>query len=240
MEEEKKKKSKSNWILMPMKTEDIGLWMAYKYKAKFNYFIFIQGINVLGFIAFFLVIGIFLLLTYKPSILDPIEQIKSTYLYGMLIITGVVLIMTAGISLFANTKEKLVHYLSVTLIGSILILIMFVGIKINLDSTYQEEKFGELYETEVKEKSNKLYYRMEISMTSMGVKEETQKEIFIRENKRAYDYFKIKTTMVLILYALGILLIMYMLLKINQEVKAREQLEKDDNILYDKERNIKY
>ncbi len=92
-----------------MTTEDFGAWLSYKWGAKFNYYIFVEGINVLLFMFFFLIVAIIMILTYKPTLGDFIANTKNIYLYAELIAVIVILCLTAIVSLFSNTKEKLIE-----------------------------------------------------------------------------------------------------------------------------------
>jgi len=228
-------------IWIPMTTSDFGAWLSYKWGAKFNYYIFIEGINVLLFMFFFLIAAIIMILTYKPTLGDFIANTKSTYLYAELITIGTILCLTAIISLLSNTKEKLIKNLKRIIIVTFIVIVSFIGIKTYLNNKYTEEQFNQIYEEKITDKKQESIYTIDFSVNSSSlIREKSEREIFIEQSLKAYRYFSIKANLLIIVMLSIFILEVYMIVKVNKKIKIEDRLEKDDNILEDDEINVKY
>ena len=70
-----------------------------------------------------------------------------------------------------------------------------------------------------------------------GIK--TVKEAYIQENVTAYLNFKVKTVTYIVIYILEILIMCYLIHRLKKHDNAKDKLEKDDEVLYDEEENVK-
>lgn len=110
-------------------------------------------------------------------------------------------------------------------------------IKLDLDSTYIEEKFEEIYtslDIDENTSNNKKIY---VGIDGMGIK--TQKEYYIDECVKLYTMFKIKTYVLMGLHLALNILIVYRLFKEIKNKDQREKVRKDDLVLFDEEENVK-
>ena len=116
-------------------------------------------------------------------------------------------------------------------------MLVFLGVKINLDSTYTENKFEEFYiEQNTNEITNKKS-KLDIGMSSMSIK--TEKEYYVDECMNLYNIFKIKSYIILGLHLLLNILLIYQILRVQKIQNKKEKLDKDELILFDEEENIK-
>ena len=180
-----------------------------------------------------LIIFIFVVFIYKPNIIDFLEEIKTTYIYGMLIILGLIIVSVIIMHIFIKDKEILSKMLKLVLFFSILFLIIFFYIEVILDTNYNnEEVFGEFYNTKVENKTDEEQVDIWNTFLKGELKTKTEKEVFIQKNLSQFIYFKIKVYLVFILYVITILVNTYIISKIDKNIKARIILEKDDEIVF--------
>lgn len=184
-----------------------------------------------------IVAGITFFATYKPNIIDPIEDIKKIIINTNLIITVVLLAFTILANFLSKDKRVLFRRIFIILSASIITLLVFIGIKINLDSTYNKSEFEKIYNQEYKEQKTKEKSKLSIGITGMKLKDE--KEFYIDECINAYNVFSVRFYGTVALNVLLIILLAFQLFKISKIQEKREQLDKDDAILFDEEENIK-
>ena len=117
-------------------------------------------------------------------------------------------------------------------------IVIFIGVEANLNKTYNnEEKFGEIYDTKIENKSDKEYIDMWKSLLSMDMQTKTEREIFIDENMSQYTYFRIRVYLVFVLYVITMMANTYMISKIDKSIKGQEKLKDFDRILLKNENN---
>ena len=180
-----------------------------------------------------LIILIFLIFFYKPNIIDFLEDIKVTYIYGMLIILGVIIVTSILCYIFIKDKKVLSKMLKLILFFSILFLIIFFYIEIILNINYNnEEVFGEFYDTKIENKTDTEQVDVKNSLLKGELKTKTEREVYIEKNLSQFIYFKIKVYLVFILYVITILVNTYVISKIDKSIKLRSILEKDDRIIF--------
>lgn len=203
-----------------------------KYEEANNYVIS-RRINIIAVLAIVLIFLIFLIFFYKPKSIDILEEIKSTYIYGITIILGLLVISIILGCLLVKEKKILSNLLKVVLIFNIIFLGMFFYIEYNLNKTYNnEEMFGELYDTQIKDKSDQKYVDIWKSLLELDLNTKTEKEVFIDENMSQYTYFRIRAYLVFILYVITIMANTYIISKIDKGIKGQEILEKTDKLLF--------
>lgn len=180
-----------------------------------------------------LVILIFLIFFYKPNVIDFIEEIKVTYIYGILIILGLIIFSIILCYILIKDKKLLSKTLKLILFFNILFLIIFFYIEIVLDITYNnEEIFGEFYDTKVENKTDTEQVDILNTLLKGELKTKTEKEVYIEKNLSQFTYFKIKVYLVFILYVITLLINTWIISKIDKGLKARKILEKDDKIIF--------
>ena len=180
-----------------------------------------------------LVILIFLIFFYKPNVIDFIEEIKVTYIYGILIILGLIIFSIILCYILIKDKKLLSKTLKLILFFNILFLIIFFYIEIVLDITYNnEEVFGEFYDTKVENKTDTKQVDVLNTLVKGELKTKNEKEVYIEKNLSQFTYFKIKVYLVFILYVITLLINTWIISKIDKGLKARKILEKDDKIIF--------
>ena len=203
-----------------------------KYEEANNYVIS-RRINIIAVLAIVLIFLIFLIFFYKPKSIDILEEIKSTYIYGITIILGLLVISIILGCLLVKEKKILSNLLKVVLIFNIIFLGMFFYIEYNLNKTYNnEEIFGELYDTQIEDKTDQKYIDIWKSLLELDLNTRTEREVFIDENMSQYTYFRIRVYLVFILYVITIMANTYVISKIDKGIKGQEILEKTDKILF--------
>lgn len=203
-----------------------------KYEEANNYVIS-RRINIIAVLAIVLIFLIFLIFFYKPKSIDILEEIKSTYIYGITIILGLLVISIILGCLLVKEKKILSNLLKVVLIFNIIFLGMFFYIEYNLNKTYNnEEIFGELYDTQIEDKTDQKYVDIWKSLLELDLNTRTEREVFIDENMSQYTYFRIRVYLVFVLYVITIMANTYIISKIDKGIKGQEILEKTDKILF--------
>lgn len=186
-------------------------------------------ILIVGFITF--------IITYKSTIVDPIESSKKIYINVYLIIIGILVVANLGINFMSKNEKTLITRLEITFIISMIIMLLFLGIKMNLDSKYTKNKFEQIYtEQSTREASNE-HNKIQIGLTEIGVKSE--KEYYVDECLKAYNIFSTKVYAILGLHFLLNILIIYQIIKISKLKGKKDRVDKDDLILFDEEENVK-
>ena len=202
---------------------------------KVNQYRIAQKINVSLVFLLILIFLVFLIFFNKPNSIDVLEEIKNSYLYGMVIILGILLISIIIFNIIVKEKKILSNLLKITLLFNIIFLIIFLFIQANLNNTYNnEEKFGEIYDTKIENKSDEKYVDIWKSILSIELKTKTERQVFIDENMSQFTYFKIKSYLILILYVLTMIANTYIISKIDKKIKGQEILEEYDKILIKK------
>lgn len=172
--------------------------------------------------------------SYKMSFIDRIADIKSMFLIFQLVCVLVSIVLLILFSCISKNRESLIRNVIFVTIISILALMIQCGIKIFLDTKYNEKEFANMYEQyeENSEAENK-----KVIGVFTGIK--TVKEAYIQENVNAYLNFRVKTVTYIVIYILEILIMCYLIYRLKRHDYKRDKLEKDDEILYDEEENVK-
>lgn len=208
------------------------------YMGYHRYYIYDSTFYLMDIIATVIIIIVGLMIyvfTYQPLMGDPIQSIKTTYLYSQFISTGILLTLPFITSFFSKSKDTVIKNLILVLVLTVLVVIMFIGIKFIIDNTYTQERFREIYISENPDADQTLKSRV----TLQGIKTETTEQIFINENLKAYNNFKVKTILGMLLYFLVIIIDIHMIIKAVKIKEKIDRLEKDDIVVYDPEQNIK-
>ena len=194
--------------------------------------------QMIAAIIIFIIAGITFLTTYKPSVIDPLEETKriivNTYIIIDLALVSIILLA----NYFSKNKNTLIKRLIVILLVAIVTILIFFGIKANLNSTYTESKFEQIYTQENGEKTTDIKSKFDVGFT--GVKMKTEKEYYIDECVKAYNVFSIRMYVLVGINVLLIILLIYQIFKASKIQEKRDRLSKDDAILFDEEENMKF
>ena len=191
--------------------------------------------TLLSIIVLALIIAIFVIFFHKPNIVDFLEQIKTTYINSMLIILSSIIIFSILSYLILKNKKTLVKVLRLVIVFSIIFLIAFFYIEIILNKTYNnEETFANFYDTNLKDENVKEKEHLDTinSLLNGELKTKTDKEVFIEKSLSQFLYFRIKAYLIFIFYVIIILILTYLMSKIDRKIRYREMLEKDDKIIF--------
>lgn len=178
------------------------------------------------------------IVTYKSTIIDPIENLKKLFLNTYLIITVVLLGIIIITNLYSKNEKILFKRLMIIFIISIIIMMVFLGIKLDLDTTYTREKFGQLYTEQNKKEQYSSKSRIDIAIIELGIKSE--KEYYVDECMELYNIFKVKTSVTQGLHLLLNILLLFQMIKTTKIYNKKMRMNKDDLILFDEEKNIRY
>ena len=232
-------------IYVPMSIKEYGAYLAYKWNAKFNYYLFVEGINVILFIFALLIIciSIFIYWLIAPSTFpDVIENVKKLYLYSGLLVSFIITSLIFIFSIWSKNEKKLLSHMVFTLILTVTTMIVLLGTKAYMNTIYTQERFEEFFQDYCVENqiSNKQKEKIkyDINVWQGKVEQTNLKDKYIQENIKLYQRFTIKSWCVLIIL-IGILVLnIYMLKKIWVAIQYNNMLEKNDNILEDDEIGI--
>ena len=180
--------------------------------------------------------------TYKSSIVDPIENIKKSFINIHLIVIAIFLGITFLINYSSKNESVLMKRLACFSIISIITMIVFFGVKLNFDKTYTKDKFETFYsEQNIEDESSQndiLNKKLDIGINGIGLK--TEREYYVDECLKLYGIFKTKTYGTLGLHLLLNILLIYQVLKVAKIKDKKEKMHKDDAVLFDEEQNIKF
>ena len=212
-----------------------GLFRIYTYIPLDNTYVIFQMIVT---IIIFITAGITFLSTYKPSIIDPIENTKKILINTYILITLALLVLTILANYFSKDKNALIKRLIVILSLSVITILVFLGIKANMDLTYTKNKFEQIYNQEYSGQTSNSESKIVVSIGEIKIKSE--KEYYIDECVKAYNIFSIRMYGIIGLNVLLIILLIYQIPKVSRIQEKRDKLSKDDEILFDEEENVKF
>ncbi|MBO4816627.1 MAG: hypothetical protein J5507_07095 [Clostridia bacterium] len=212
-----------------------GLFRMYYYIPLDNTYVIFQMISA---IIIFAIAGITFLATYKPSVIDPLEETKRLIMNTYIIIAFTLVTIILLANYFSKDKNTLIKRLIAILLAAIVTILVFIGIKVNLNSTYTENKFEQIYIQENGEKTTDKKSKFNVGLT--GVQMKTEKEYYIDECIKAYNIFSIRMYVLVGVNVLIIILLIYQIFKVSKIQDKRDRLSKDDAILFDEEENVKF
>lgn len=214
---------------------------SYIFYGRFRYYVPLDNTYVImQMIMTFIILIVGLMtfiITYKSTIIDPIESTKKIYINAYLITIGILVITNLGINFISKSETSLITRLIITFMISIMIMLLFFGIKINFDSIYTKDKFEQIYAEQNLNKSDKVNTKIQIGLKEIGIKAE--KEYYVDECLKLYNVFSTKAYLILGIHLLFNILLIYQILKISKIKSKKDKLNKDDLILFDEEKNIK-
>ena len=190
-----------------------------------------------------LIVGVITFIsTYESTTIDPIENTKRLFINIYLIIIAILIVAMFIINFSSKNESILINRLILLFLISMIIMFVFCGIKLNLDSTYNVDRFEQFYLSQnVQNKSSKdSTEKSKISIGLTGVSLKSEKEYYIDECVKLYDIFKTKTYGILGLHLLLNVLLIYQISKVIKIKNKKERLNKDDAIVYDEEQNVRF
>lgn len=179
-------------------------------------------------------------ITNKSMVIDPIKSIKDTFIHSQFIAISISTVSICVLCFALKDKQKLIKSLKIVFILSLIAIIVFLVIRIRLDSIYTENKFAQLYEISNNDKNKETDSKIHISVNLNGIKIVNEKENFITENIKAYNYFKTKTFLETIIYLIVISFNLIFIMRITNKKDKLEKLNSNFDILFDNEQNVKY
>lgn len=201
---------------------------------------------IMQMIMFFLLLivsFIYFITTKKAGVVDTIEDVKSIYINAYLISMVVIFVLTA-IAYAGKKAAKRALRICIVLLISVITMCTFFFIRCNFDSKYNAVYFDEIYQSEHPEEQNtkkdSFYSKKIIDVKLTGAELKTEKEYYTSENLDMYNIFKIKTYIILGAHLIINILLFLQIIKISKMDDRREQLEKDDAIVYDPEQNVHF
>ena len=139
---------------------------------------------------------------------------------------------------FIKIKKHFLLFLQIIFVFNFIAIFIFMFVKSNFDTIYTEQWFSNYYEENKNEILSTISDKDLIISDSQKIKFISQDD-FIKENMVAYQTFSIKSYFCVGIYLLVELLEIYVILKVFKIVEKQAQLDKDDIIVYDEEKNIK-
>lgn len=213
-----------------------GCFFRTHYYLPFNNTYFVC--QLIASLIIYTIVGITFLITYKPSIIDPLEDTKRIIMNTYIIINLSILVILPLANYFSKDKKALIKRLIALLLIAIITVLVFFGIKTHMDYTYTENKFEEIYIQENGKNNSNTKSKLDIGIT--GIKIKTGKKYYIDECVKAYNIFILRMYGILTVNILLIILLIYQISKVSKIQEKRDRLSKDDAILFDEEENVKF
>lgn len=216
---------------------DEGYW----YRRGYNYITIDKSYLAMEMILVLIILitgAITLFITYKTTIIDPIEHTKRLFVNMYLVAIGILMVAILVVNFLSKEKEILIKRLFGILAVSIMAMLIFLIVKLDLDEKYNENRFEQYYiEQNVDQETNSKVpkSKIDVSITGMGIK--TEKEYYISECLRLYKMFNAKVYVILGINILLDCLIIYQIYRIYSVQEKKKKLSKDDLIFYEKEEN---
>ena len=230
---------------VPMDLKEYGAYLAHRWNVKFNYYLFVEGVNVVSFIFALLIMCIVVFIYWlvdTATFPDVIENVKKLYLYSGLLASFIITSLILVFSIWSKNKKKLISHMVFTLVLTIVTIITLFGTKAYMNSIYTKEKFEEFFqeycvENQIPERQ-KEKIKYDINLWKLKIEQKNLKDIYIQENMQLYQRFTIKSWGNIAILVGILLLNIYMLKRIAIAIRNKNMLEKNDNILEDDEIGI--
>ena len=176
---------------------------------------------------------------YKSTIIDPIEDLKSTIIKTYFGTCLLLLIESIIINIFSKDKRTLIRRLFIILAISLMTLIVFLGIKISMNSIYTSSKFEQIYEEEHFGENLLQSKKRVAGIDITGAYLKTEKEYYVDECTKLYNNFSIETYWIMGFNILLLFLILFQILRSSYVQEKKDRVSRDDIVLFDEEENIK-
>lgn len=214
------------------------VWFLYVIPLDNTYVIMQMVLFFIMLIAFLL----FFLFARKSAVTDTIEDVKNIFINLYLVVMALILALTAFAYRNKEQRNRMIMLITV-LVLSIVTMFSFFFVRLNMDSQYNSQYFDSVYisehpEENTKDKSNSNKKRIDLTLAGPQLK--TDAEFYTSECMEMYNIFKVKTYLISGVHLLINILLALQIIKLMSIDKKREQLEKDDAIVYDPEQNVHF
>ncbi len=204
---------------------------------------------IMQMIVFFILLiasFLFFIFARKSAVTDTIEDVKNIFINSYLIIMAVIFALTAFAYRNKEKRNRMIMLIAV-LVVSLITMFSFFFIRLGFDSQYNSQYFDNAYMSEHPEDNTKNnakdklnIKKQHIDLTLAGPQLKTDAEFYTSECMEMYNIFKIKTYLIGGAHLLINILLALQIIKLININKKREQLEKDDAIVYDPEQNVHF
>lgn len=179
-----------------------------------------------------IIIGLVLIyfLGYKPSYIDPIENIKKAYIIFQIISIIVFFCWRLVIEHKNKRKEDVLKKLKILLIVQCVVLLILGVTLLIFDNIYNNNQiFEKFYENISEEEKNKINFA-----SIFGIQETIDsKKAYIDENMKAYSFFQIKALLMVAIYSGCILWNVVRMYRITVMIQKHKEIRTNDDVLYD-------
>ena len=203
---------------------------------------------ILQMIMFFiLLIGFFFFYIFarKSAVTDTIEDVKNIFINSYLVIMAVIFALTAFAYRNKEKRNRMIMLIAV-LVLSLITMFGFFFVRLSFDSKYNNQYFDSVYisehpeENTTKDNAKDSFKKQRVDLTLAGPQLKTDAEFYTSECMEMYNIFKVKTYLIGGAHLLINILLALQIIKLININKKREQLEKDDAIVYDPEQNVHF
>ena len=199
-------------------------------------FVAIELISLLIIIATIFAVYLF---AYQVPFEDPLSEIKNSFSAGQIVAIGISIIATALVTfLTRSSKNNLIIHLKIVAVVSILMILVLFGIKLNIDSQYNDESVFESFYEQYEQSENNDSQKLSISLS--GIQMVDSKEAYIQDSMKAYTNFSVKSIFYMVIHIAIVILIFYLAHRLSTIEEKKEKVLKDDAVLFDDEKNVKY
>ncbi len=170
---------------------------------------------------------------------DPTVAVKSAFLTTQVIALSVTALIAIVYNLIVKTKEVLIVMLKLLVAISIIVLASSFFYKLKMDKTYDKNYYHSYYKTEAyKEYGNG--EEKKVGITIAGIKSTTVEDDYVQRCMNLYGKFTVKTIILFVTYAIEIGVLICLIVSLSKKEKMKDDIEKDDKILFDDEINCRY
>ena len=175
------------------------------------------------------IVGLYIIFSYKPIIIDPLENTKNLLLFLHLVLIMVISIVyyTFYIKVVKKNEFSLVKVLVILTIVSVVALLILVGIRLELDSSYLKIGFEQM-------KTGNLFKKNIEGVIS------NREEYYHSEYLMVYDIFKLKSSIMFGIQLLLNILLIFKTSKLTKKKRKQDKVKESDDVLFDEEENIKF
>ena len=175
------------------------------------------------------IVGLYIIFSYKPIIIDPLENTKNLLLFLHLVLIMIISIVyyTFYIKVVKKNEFSLVKVLVILTIVSVVALLILVGIRLELDSSYLKIGFEQM-------KTGNLFKKNIEGVIS------NREEYYHSEYLMVYDIFKLKSSIMFGIQLLLNILLIFKTSKLTKKKRKQDKVKESDDVLFDEEENIKF
>ena len=156
-----------------------------------------------------------------------------------MVLIGVTILATVLVTIFTkSSKDNLILILRLIAIASVLIIVVLFGVKIYIDGQYKNDSvFAEFYQQYEKENDSG---NKKLTVGLSGMKLQTEQQAYIESSMNSYNIFSIKSIIYMVLYIFLAMLIFYLAHRLAVIEDKKDEVTKNDDVLFDDEENVKF